>query len=76
MIDLVHATYIDHKMKKIHYILVCKISKDMRKACMSTVKFERLESVVQAIKLVNEQMECNVNVQTMNKILKIAKLET
>ena len=48
-----------------------KISKSMRKACMSSVTIGRLNSTAQVAKLVNEKIECNVSIQTMRRILKI-----
>jgi aryl carrier-like protein len=39
-----------------------KISEGMRKACVSAVTVEGLDNAAQAMKLVNEQMKCNINV--------------
>jgi transposase len=39
-----------------------KFSEGMRKACVSAVTVEGLDNAAQAMKLVNEQMKCNINV--------------
>ena len=52
-----------------------KIPKGIKKACMSVVTIEGLDSVVEAAKLINEQIECNVNIQTMRRVLKVASFQ-
>jgi hypothetical protein len=52
-----------------------KISEGMKKMCMSAVTVGGLDRAAQATKLVNRQMGCNANVQTVRKVLKAASLE-
>jgi hypothetical protein len=51
-----------------------KVSKGIRKACLSVVTVGGLDSTIQAIKFVNEQMQENVSVQTVRRILQVASL--
>ena len=46
----------------------------MKKVCVNAVTVEGFDSIAQATKLVNEQMECDVNVQTIIRVLKMQVL--
>jgi transposase len=52
-----------------------KVSEGMRKACVSAVIVGSLDSATQATKFVNEQMQENVNVQTVRRILQAIGLQ-
>ena len=52
-----------------------KILESMRKACVNAIIVGGLDSAIQTSKLVNEQTECNANVQTMKKVLKATGFE-
>jgi hypothetical protein len=52
-----------------------KVSEDMRKVYVSTVTVGGLDTAIQATKFANEQMQENVSIQTVRRILQAAGLQ-